>query len=682
MNRLELSRRLALSAALALSACGPAAPEPVAPAVAAAPSASAAPPAPAASAPPPDKPATAYRGHGAETLPPEVLEKYKPGALPPEVTRRVQAMLDVRAPGAGVLSPDGRALFYTWTITGTRQVFRLDGPQRFPAQLTGGEDATTVVDVMPSGKEILVARDRRGEEYPGLYLQHVRGGALTVIQHKPKVQTLLQHVSSDGRYVYYRANDLKADSYAIYRYDLTLSQPRGELLFDREGLWALADVRDDEKLLLAKEVGGNMAEYFEYDLEKKELTPLFGQGEREDYVALYGAADGEVLVQTPKIGEFRRLYAWKAGKLEPVVPERKADVVAFSIDKKRRRVLYQTNDGGYTRLYAFDAKTHKDIEVPSFPGADHVLAGATTPDGRYTTISVETATSPAVSYVYDWQSKKLAQWHSPAAPEIDTSRFARAALEEYPARDGTKIPMFVRRPSSCAEPCPVVVAFHGGPEGQARPGFNARAQLFIDAGFVYVEPNVRGSDGYGKTWIHADDGAKRLAVATDIEDAAAYIRKAWAKDGKAPKIAAFGGSYGGYSVLLAMTRFAGAYDAGVSVVGISSLLTFLENTAPYRRALRISEYGDPVKDREALTELSPITHVDKVSAPLLLIQGATDPRVPAGEALQMFEAIQRKNVPSGFILFADEGHGMQKRENQVLAYGHLLQFLEKHLKGR
>ena len=250
--------------------------------------------------------------------------------------------------------------------------------------------------------------------------------------------------------------------------------------------------------------------------------------------------------------------------------------------------------------------------------------------------------------------------------------------------------MLVRRPARCArpegagadEPCPVVVHFHGGPEGQSRPGWSAWAQLFLQAGFVYVEPNVRGSDGYGKTWIHADDGAKRLAVLTDIEDCARFIRSSWAKGGKAPRLGVFGGSYGGYAVQIAMTRFAGAYDVGVSVVGISSLLTFLRNTAPYRRVLRISEYGDPDKDEAALRELSPTTHVDKVKGPMLLIQGATDPRVPAGEALQLHRALEARGVPSELMIFPDEGHGAQKRSNQVLMIGHAVRFFEERLLGR
>jgi dipeptidyl aminopeptidase/acylaminoacyl peptidase len=202
----------------------------------------------------------------------------------------------------------------------------------------------------------------------------------------------------------------------------------------------------------------------------------------------------------------------------------------------------------------------------------------------------------------------------------------------------------------------------------------------VDSGFIFVEPNVRGSDGYGKTWFHADDGVKRLDIITDIEDAATWARQAFAVKGQVPKVAIIGGSYGGYSTLMGMTRFAGAYDVGVSEVGFSNIATFLKNTAPYRRILRVNEYGDPEKDREALEKLSPITYIDRVKGPLLLIQGANDPRVPVGEALQMHDALEKRGLPSPVIIFADEGHGSQKRGNQVLGLGHMIRFLQEHLK--
>lgn len=635
---------------------------------------------PAASSAAPEAASKPYSGHGLGSVSPEILEKFAPTPLGPSVSRRVQAMFDVRAPGAGVLSPDGKTMYFGWTITGTRQLWRLDGPQRFPVQLTGGEDSTTIVDITPDGRHLIVARDQKGEENPGLYIQDPKGGALQVIQHKPGIQTSLQHVTDDSRAVYYRSNDIKQASYAIYRYDIEKKQR--ELVFDQEGIWSIEDVRPDGRLLLAKEVGSNMAELFEWNPASKSLTPLFGQGEREDYQAEYGPGEGEVIVLTPKLGEFRRLYLWKAGKLTPIGPELKFDVASFSLDRKKQRIFYEVNEAGYMRFRAMDAKTYRDIKLPAFPPSDRVAMSATTPSGAFSTFSVDTGKGPPTSYVYEWATGKLTAWHTPSSPEMDPARFGRATLESYPARDGTKIPMFVSRPASCQKPCPVVVEFHGGPEGQAQAGFNSRAQIFNDAGFVFVQPNVRGSDGYGKAWLHADDGPKRLAVITDIEDCSIYLRKAWAEDGQAPKLGIAGGSYGGYSSLVGMTMFAGAYDAGAEIVGFSNLTTFLQNTAPYRRPLRISEYGDPDKDREALAKLSPINYLERVKGPLLLMQGANDPRVPVGEAVQIYTELAARKLPAKLMIFADEGHGAAKRENQVLMVGHMVRFFEEHLQGK
>jgi dipeptidyl aminopeptidase/acylaminoacyl peptidase len=249
--------------------------------------------------------------------------------------------------------------------------------------------------------------------------------------------------------------------------------------------------------------------------------------------------------------------------------------------------------------------------------------------------------------------------------------------------------MFIRYPAGCApsaeasaEPCPVVVQFHGGPEGQARPGFSPRSQLFVDAGFVFAEPNVRGSDGYGKAWLSADDGPKRLSVITDIEDAGKELRRRFTRGGKAPRLGIMGGSYGGYATLIGMTMFAGTYDAGVSIVGISDLRTFLHNTAPYRRVLRASEYGDLERDAEALRKLSPTSYLDRVRDPLLIIQGVDDPRVPAGEAIQIQEALAARGTPSQLILLEGEGHGAARRSGQVVMLGHALQFLVEHLAPR
>jgi dipeptidyl aminopeptidase/acylaminoacyl peptidase len=623
----------------------------------------------------------AYKGHGVDSVSAEALAKFAPKPLPPELAGRIQQMMDIRAPGMGQVSPDGTQLFFGWSVTGTPQIWRLDGPNTFPVQLTGGDERTTLADISPDGRTLIVQRDRKGEENPGLYLMPASGGPLTEIQHVKDVQTAYQFTSADGAWIYFTANDQKPDSYAVYRWNTKTGAK--EALVTEPGLWQIADHKADGTLLLAKATGSLTSEYWEWQPGAKKPVPVLGQDRPEEYQAVYGAVPGQLVVLTPKLGEFRRLSLFEGGKLTPITGDLKWDVASFSVDEAKQRILYTVNEAGYTKLFALDARTLAPIALPTLPaGADHVYSGATTRDGRYTTFGVETATAPRTSYVYDWKNAALTKWVVPSAPGMETSTFSVATLEEYPARDGTMIPVFVRRPRTQGDgPAPVIVEFHGGPEAQAQPGFSPYAQMFVDAGFVYVEPNVRGSDGYGQAWLDSDNGARRLKVWTDIEDAATWARTAFAVDGKAPRVGVMGGSYGGYATLAAMTQFAGAYDAGVSIVGISNLVTFIQNTAPYRRVLRMTEYGDPDKDRAAMVELSPTTHIQKLKAPLQIQQGATDPRVPVGEAVQMYEAASRTGVPTELIIFADEGHGAGKRENQVLMIGHALRFMETYLKN-
>lgn len=636
-------------------------------------------------APPPPQPAAAakqagYSGLGAESVSAADIAKFAAPPLDPRLSRRIQTMLDVRGAGGGAMTNDGSRMYFNWRVTGTTQVWRQDGPMKLPAQLTGGEDNTSVSGLAPDGSYLTVARDIGGQENPGLYLLDPKGGPLKLIQHTPKVRTSLAYITDDSKTLYFSANDIKPDSYAFYRYDVRSGNR--ELVFDTPGLWQLADDRGD-KWLMVKNLGSAHQEVYEYDLRSKQLVPLLGQNEVEEYDVEYGAKPNQVLVLTNKPGEFSRLYALERGKLTAITPDVKFDVQSFAIDRARQRIYYTINEEGFSRLHVLDAKSLRPVALPKLPPADHVAVGGITRNGRFVQLVVSGAKLPPTAVSFDWQTRKATTWRVPEAPEVDVSTFAASTIESYPARDGTKIPMVVRRPAKCAaDPCPVIVSFHGGPEGQARPGFSPAAQLYVDAGFVFVEPNVRGSSGYGKQWFHADDGAKRLQIITDIEDAATYIRKAWAKNGVAPKIGVVGGSYGGYSTLMAMSYFAGAFDAGAALYSISSLHTFLMNTAPYRRILRISEYGDPVKDKHALDKLSPMTHVHKIKAPLLLVQGVNDPRTPVGEAIVIHRELERRRIPSGLILFADEGHGASKRSNIVLQIGHTIAFFEKHLLGK
>ena len=621
-----------------------------------------------------------YTGHGVDAIDAETLKKYSPKPIPKELSAEIEAENEIRSTGLGQLSPNGRDMFFSWSVTGVRQIWKIKGPKTFPIQMTGGENGTSLSDITNDGKYLILSRDQGGDEYPTLFIQDAeKGGRLVKIfgQKKTKVSYLDQ--SRDGSKIYYRANDTGPTVWGIYEYDL--KSKKRELLYEGKGYWWISELGSNGDMILGHALGNISREYFLFNKNTKKLTPIIGQGERESYQVRFSHTPGEYLVLTNKFDNFKRLYLFDGKKFTPVSEKVDMNINSISITEDFSRILLRFNDQGYYKVKGIDGRTYEPISLPKFDKATHTFFGSTTRDARFTIFGQVFYNSPRISYVYDWKKKTMTEWTIPSSPEVDTSNFTPWSLESYPAEDGTRIPMFVKRPKECeSKTCPVIVSFHGGPESQSKPGFSPTAELFTKRGFIYVMPNVRGSKGYGKKWLNSDNGAKRLDVITDIRDIAIYIKNHWGKGGVTPKIGVTGGSYGGYSTLYAMTVFADHFDAGVARVGMSSLVTFLENTAEHRRYLRETEYGYLKSDREVLEKLSPINYLEKVKSPLLIIQGANDPRVPAGEAIQFQKSLESRGVESSLILFPDEGHGVKKRANKTLSLGHTLSFFMQWLK--
>ncbi len=624
-----------------------------------------------------------YKGHGEDSISEEIVAKFLPQKLPANETRKIEALLDIRSPGRGLITSDKKHLLFSWGVTGVRQIWKSNGPNQFPVQLTGGEDATRLLEISPNNQFAVVSRDEKGNEHPGFYYLSLSGGPLNPIYMQKKVRPRYGFVSNDSKWVYFLANDNHPVNYRLYRKNIESGEK--ELLLDTPGSWYIAD-RDEKRgiLLMANLTGSRSAEFSEFNLKTKKLTPVLGQGEKESYWVKLSRKPGEYFVLTDKMRDFQTLYHYKNKKFKAIAKE-DGDIERFSLSPNKRHLTYSLNRKGYKTLKMISSSSFKPRWFPSFKSALHVTAGSFSKNSRFLPFTVSYPTRPSVNYVFDMNNGKFEQWTKSSTPEIDTTNFVKPSLEYYTTRDGTKIPMFVKRPTKCndktKDPCPVIVQFHGGPESQARPFFSASSQYFLNNGFVMVFPNVRGSSGYGRKWAMADDGPKRLEVLSDIEDAAIYIKKNWASNsGKSPRIGVMGGSYGGYATMMAMTKYAGAYDAGVAIVGMSSLLSFLQNTAPYRRHLRVTEYGDPEKDLDALKKLSAINYIDRARDPLLIIHGVTDPRVPVGEAYQMHQMLEKRGVKSELMLFPDEGHGVRKRKNVVLYLGHIVRFFSKQLK--
>jgi len=242
--------------------------------------------------------------------------------------------------------------------------------------------------------------------------------------------------------------------------------------------------------------------------------------------------------------------------------------------------------------------------------------------------------------------------------------------------DGLPIPGLLYVPAGYSDPRPAVVKVHGGPEGQARPAFDPVVHYLISRGFAVYEPNVRGSTGYGRKFAALDDGRLRFDAVTDLAHAAKFLRE----DGRvdADRLSLLGGSYGGFMVLAGLAFHPELWSAGVSICGIANFRTFLEHTGPYRREWRAAEYGDPVKDAEFLDRISPVHHANRIKAPLLVIQGANDPRVPVSEAEQIVDAVSLTGGTAEYLLFNDEGHGIVKLDNRLKAWEAVVRFLENY----
>jgi dipeptidyl aminopeptidase/acylaminoacyl peptidase len=262
---------------------------------------------------------------------------------------------------------------------------------------------------------------------------------------------------------------------------------------------------------------------------------------------------------------------------------------------------------------------------------------------------------------------------------LPTSSFVAPTLIRYPSFDERQIPAWFYMPTQRpATPLPAVVLVHGGPESQSVPAFNFLIQYLLHNGYAVLVPNVRGSTGYGKAYSHLDDGRLRLGAVSDLAHAAYWLRAQPGIDGA--RLAVYGGSYGGYMVLAGLTSNPELWAAGVDLVGPSNFVTFLENTSEYRRAHREAEYGSLAHDREFLEATAPINHLDRITAPLLVLHGANDPRVPVSEARQLVDKLQERDIAVELIVFDDEGHGIVKLKNKLVAYPAIVEFLDAHLR--
>jgi len=446
------------------------------------------------------------------------------------------------------------------------------------------------------------------------------------------------------------------------------------------------DWSPDEKTLLVSEyISINESRIYLVDIAKgtKELiTPK--TDEKISYSQAQFAKDGKsVFLATDKDSEFQRLQRFDldSRKFTVLTKDIPWDVDEFDLSKDGSTIAFITNEDGVGVLHLMDARSGKELKVPKLPLG--IPANLSWHDNsRDLAFNMISARSSTDVYSLDLKTGKVERWTESETGGLNPSTFVEPQLVKLKSFDGTPISAFVYRPDPQKFPGkrPVILSIHGGPESQSRPGFQARNNYYLnELGVGIVYPNVRGSSGYGKTFLTLDNGFKREDSVKDIGAIIEWVQKDPAFDSK--KLAVMGGSYGGYMVLASLTHFPEQIKCGVDVVGISNFLTFLKNTQDYRRDLRRAEYGDErdEKMREFLEKISPTTNVKKIKSPLFVVQGKNDPRVPVTESEQMVKAIRDHGQTVWYLMAKDEGHGFSKKKNNDFQFLATILFFKEHL---
>ncbi|MCY4013831.1 MAG: S9 family peptidase [Gammaproteobacteria bacterium] len=572
---------------------------------------------------------------------------------------------------------DGGILIAT-RFGNTTQLHHVAQPLGMRAQITFFEEPVSAAGVNPGARDGFVyLKDSGGTEFYQLFFFDNGSGQSSRLSDG-KSRYIGVSWSPSGRHVGYSTTEGNGVDWDLHTQDLAGER---RVVQQGEGVgWRIDDWSHDEtRLLISRYISVNESRIYEFDLGTGARRRLLGDVRAAFGTVRYGAGD-DVYFTSDMGSEFRRLHRLDlvTGALSVLTADTPWDVATFAVSRDKARLAYVVNENGLSRLYAFETGDRRFTALPEIPAG--IVSGLRfDPHADRVGFTVSSATTPSDVFSVDFASRQLTRWTMSEIGGLRREQLAQPSLIAYESFDGRPIPAFVYKPAQ-GGPHPVIVNIHGGPEGQARPGFSPSTQFYLnELGAAVIFPNVRGSAGYGKSYLKLDNGRAREDSVRDIGALLDWIAEQ--PDLDADRVAVMGGSYGGYMVLASLVHFGDRLQAGVERVGISNFVTFLENTQPYRQDLRRAEYGDERDPdmRAFLESISPLNHVAEIDTPLLISQGLNDPRVPASESEQIVAALQARGVPVWYVLAKNEGHGFSRKANRDYLTGVTAQFLKTRL---
>ncbi|MFO8060060.1 MAG: S9 family peptidase [Bacillota bacterium] len=593
----------------------------------------------------------------------------------------IERYLNVRSAQNPTFSPDGRRVAFLLDVTGVPQVWRVSREGGWPEQLSFSSERVGTVAYSPADEQIIFSMDAGGNEREQLFLLSADGSEITQLTDHPDVIHSFGSWSGDGRRVAFAANREHPVHFHIYIRDLVSGTE--DLVFEQDGSNRVAGWSPDDRFLLVVRANTTFDDdLFLVDLRDRSARRLpLGSGEAV-YSDISWTPDGEGFYLISNADrDLRRIahYDLASGELADV-EEAGWEMDALRLSSRGDMLAFLVNADGYSQLFIRDLDTGETEQVTGLPpGVYGDLAWSPVRDEL--AFRVDGSRDNANVWLYDVESEQVRQLTYASYAGIPRDSLVEPELVRYESFDGLSIPAFLYRPlGSGDEDLPVVVDIHGGPEGQRRVNFNPLTQYLVNRGYAVLAPNVRGSAGYGKEYIHMDDVEKRMDTVKDIRAGVEWMISRGTADPE--RLAVMGGSYGGFMVLACITEYPDLWAAAVDRVGIANFITFLENTGPWRRHLREGEYGSLEHDRDFLASISPIHRADRIRTPLLVIHGANDPRVPVGETQQIVEAIRDRGGEVEYLLFDDEGHGLTKLPNKITAHSTTADFLDRHAMQR
>ncbi|MCI0690538.1 alpha/beta fold hydrolase [candidate division KSB1 bacterium] len=594
--------------------------------------------------------------------------------IPPRIVERMNQYQNVRSAGFLDWNPNGPGILISTRFAETSQIHYVERPGGTRQQLTFFKEPVGGGSYYP-GKDrngFLFRMDTGGAEFFQIFFFDRDAGQSTLLTDGKSRNTggLWSH---DGKWIAYSSTlrNGKDSDVRLMRAD---KPGTSDLLVEAQGAWGAIDwSSDNSKLLVGHYISANESYLFWCDVATKKFTPINPQ---KDKKIAYGDAlwskDGRgVYYTSDEAGEFQQLiyYELATGKKTTLTGNIPWDVGGLALSDDGRKLAYTTNEDGISKLQVLDLQTNREIDLPPLPVG--LIGGLEfSKDGGALGMTMNTSQTSGDAYSIDLAKKELVRWTFSEVGGLETEKFVAPQLIHYPTFDKVNnkprmIPAFYYKPQNANGKTPVIISIHGGPEGQARPGFSSTYQYLVnELGIAVLVPNVRGSSGYGKTYLTLDNGYKREESVKDIGALLDWIAQHQELD--ATRVGVTGGSYGGYMTLAVLCTYNDRIRAAVDVVGISNFVTFLESTQEYRRDLRRVEYGDErdPKMREFLMKISPTTNAHKITKPLFVIQGLNDPRVPATESKQMVETVRKNGGTVWYLVGKDEGHGFRKKSNR------------------